>query len=36
VSGGNQFGNFGNALATDLLPARDFSRYGGVRVSLSY
>lgn len=36
VSGGNQFGNFGNALATDLLPARDFSRYGGVRISLSY
>ena len=36
VSGGNQFGNFGNAIATELLPARDFSRYGGVRVSLSY
>jgi iron complex outermembrane receptor protein len=36
VSGGNQFGNFGNALATEFMPARDFSRYGGVRVSLSY
>jgi iron complex outermembrane receptor protein len=36
VGGGNQFGNFGNALATDFLPARDFSRYGGIRVSLSY
>lgn len=36
VSGGNQFGNFGNNLATDFMPARDFSRYGGIRVSLSY
>ena len=36
VGGGNQFGNFGNALASEFLPARDFSRYGGVRVSLSY
>lgn len=36
VSGGSQFGNFGNAIATEFMPARDFSRYGGVRVSLSY
>lgn len=36
VSGGNQFGNFGNQLATEFLPARDFKRYGGVRVTLSY
>ncbi len=36
VGGGNQFGNFGNQLATEILPARDFKRYGGVRVTLSY
>jgi hypothetical protein len=29
-------GNFGNALATDYIPARDFDRYAGIRVSLSY
>ena len=33
VNGGNQFGNFGNQLATDLWPARDFERYAGIRAT---
>ncbi|HEY5807957.1 MAG TPA: TonB-dependent receptor, partial [Povalibacter sp.] len=36
INGGNQFGNFGNQPATEFLPARDFSRYAGVRVALSF
>lgn len=36
VNGGNQFGNFGSQLATEFLPARDFKRYAGVRLSLSF
>lgn len=36
VNGGNQFGNFGSNLATEILPARDFERYAGVRLSLSF
>ena len=36
VNGGNQFGNFGNQLATDLWPARDFERYAGIRASFEF
>jgi iron complex outermembrane receptor protein len=33
---GNQFGNFGSQQAVDFLPARDFERYGGVRVTVEF
>ncbi|MBB6094098.1 iron complex outermembrane receptor protein [Povalibacter uvarum] len=36
VNAGNQYGNFGNQLATEFLPARDFERYAGARLSLSF
>jgi len=36
VNGGNQFGNFGNQLATDLWPARDFERYAGLRATFEF
>ena len=36
VNGGNQFGNFGNQLATDLWPARDFERYAGLRATFQF
>lgn len=36
VNGGNQFGNFGNQLATDLWPARDFERYAGIRATFEF
>jgi iron complex outermembrane receptor protein len=36
VNGANQFGNFGSQTVTELQPARDFHRYAGVRLSLSY
>ncbi|MFZ0269854.1 TonB-dependent receptor [Caulobacter sp.] len=36
VNGANQYGNFGSQTVTELQPARDFHRYAGVRLSLSY
>jgi iron complex outermembrane receptor protein len=36
VNGANQFGNFGSQTVTELQPARDFHRYAGVRLSVSY
>ena len=36
VNGGNQFGTFGNQLVAETQPARDFHRYAGVKLSLSY
>lgn len=36
VNGANQFGTFGNQLVAETQPARDFHRYAGVRLSLSY
>ena len=36
VNGANQYGNFGSQTVTELQPARDFHRYAGVRLSVSY
>jgi iron complex outermembrane receptor protein len=36
VNGGNQFGAFGSQTVTELQPARDFHRYAGVRLAVSY
>jgi iron complex outermembrane receptor protein len=36
VNGANQYGTFGNQLVAETQPARDFHRYAGVRLSVSY
>ncbi len=36
VNGSNQYGNFGSQTVLELQPARDFHRYAGLRLSLSY
>ena len=36
VNGANQYGTFGNQLVAEEQPARDFHRYAGVRLSVSY
>jgi iron complex outermembrane receptor protein len=36
VNGASQFGNFGSQIATEFQAARDFNRYAGVRLSISY
>lgn len=36
VAIGNQFGNFGNQQAVDILPGRDFRRYAGVRLAMEF
>jgi iron complex outermembrane receptor protein len=36
VNGGNAYGTFGNQLVAESQPARDFHRYAGVRLSVSY
>ncbi len=33
---GSQYGNYGNQIATEFQPARDFNRYAGLRLSISY
>ncbi|MDB5457336.1 MAG: TonB-dependent receptor [Caulobacter sp.] len=36
VNGASQFGNFGSQIASEQQVGRDFKRYAGVRLSLSY